>query len=233
MHVKSAVAVAIFTSFVAAQTTNNSTIVPESVDLTVRGKLRSHAIAKVCGLTLSKLDGVTVRSPPVIFSVIRKPTRMIALRYVQVQPYSASSCADANQWLLQEDLKFNCTCASNHSSPGLEYYKQTLPTFICQEIYEVCIEANQNNKNAQDRCTANQKPNCGTLDPENYTAPAETTSSTASSTPTATASGAGGASGTSPATTSSSGAAAPTLVAREIGTGVLAAGLAAAFGFMI
>ncbi|KAH8665761.1 hypothetical protein BGZ60DRAFT_54958 [Tricladium varicosporioides] len=127
-------------------------------------------------------------------------------------------------------LKYTCTC-SNGSAPGLEYYTTTMPTFICEKIYDNCIIAGQNNANAQKLCTAAEQNNCGRLDPSKYTAPASTSSSASTS---ASATGAQAAS-SSAASTSASKAAAATMavVAREYGTGLLAAGAAVAYGLML
>jgi hypothetical protein len=132
---------------------------------------------------------------------------------------------------LQTSLNYTCTC-SNGTAPGLIYYKQTLPTFICQEIYDECIAAGANNAAAQKTCENNRMANCGTLDPTTYTAPVSSSSSSASATPTPTSDG--GASQTA-VTTSSSKAAAATMavVAAEYGSGLLVAGAAAAFGLLL
>ncbi|KAL2261050.1 hypothetical protein VTK26DRAFT_4770 [Humicola hyalothermophila] len=63
-----------------------------------------------------------------------------------------------------ETLEYNCTCA-NGTAPGLEYYTQTMPTFICNQAYSDCIEANVGSSRGQDECKKNIKSRCGTLDP--------------------------------------------------------------------
>ncbi|EFY89763.1 PCI domain-containing protein [Metarhizium acridum CQMa 102] len=39
-------------------------------------------------------------------------------------------------------LKWNCTCTSNSSTPGIQYYQQTMPFYICQELFSQCITTN-------------------------------------------------------------------------------------------
>ncbi|RDL41898.1 uncharacterized protein BP5553_01877 [Venustampulla echinocandica] len=128
-----------------------------------------------------------------------------------------------------DTLKFKCTC-KNGSAPGLQYYTSTMPTFICEQVHENCIVAGQNNAAAQKLCNDAEKSNCGKLDPSKFTEPA----STSSSSPSATATGAGtSASDAAPSSTSKAAAATMAVMAREYGTGLLAAGAAAAFGLML
>ncbi|KAF4632464.1 hypothetical protein G7Y89_g5675 [Cudoniella acicularis] len=129
-------------------------------------------------------------------------------------------------------LNYTCTC-SNGSAPGLQYYTTTMPTFICEQIYQNCIVTGQNDAAAQKLCTTAEANNCGHLDPSKYVAPASSSSSSAATTATS-ASAAGQASGTATSTSVSKAAAATMAVmAREYGTGLLAAGAAAAFGLML
>ncbi|RFU30014.1 hypothetical protein B7463_g6302, partial [Scytalidium lignicola] len=86
-------------------------------------------------------------------------------------------------------LTFNCTCAANNSAPGLQYYTQTMPTFICEQIFQNCIVAGENDAAAQRLCTQNEAKNCGHLNPENFTA----VPSSSSAAPSSTAAGASGA----------------------------------------
>lgn len=64
-----------------------------------------------------------------------------------------------------DDLSYNCTCSSNNSAPGLEYYTGTMPTFICKELFSECIETNAGDADAQDACKENIDAHCGRLDP--------------------------------------------------------------------
>jgi len=103
-----------------------------------------------------------------------------------------------------------------------------MPSFICQQIYQDCIRAGQNNQAAQRVCTQNRDNNCGTIDPTNFTGTSTSSSlSGAAATATQTSSTA--------ASTSTSKAAAATMAAigRDFGSGIVAAGVAAAFGLMI
>jgi len=106
-----------------------------------------------------------------------------------------------------------------------------MPTFICEEEYKICIANGENDQAAQNVCTKTRDADCGTLNPANYTAAASSTSSsataTASSTGTATSSTA------STSTTAAKAAAASLMIGREYGTGLLAAGVAAIFGFLL
>ncbi|RAL65103.1 hypothetical protein DID88_001209 [Monilinia fructigena] len=77
-------------------------------------------------------------------------------------------------------LNYTCTCSSNGSTPGLQYYTQTMPTFICEKIYQDCIAAGENDAAAQKLCTQAETKNCGKLDPDNATASAATSSAAAS-----------------------------------------------------
>ncbi|KAK0104659.1 hypothetical protein ONS95_004934 [Cadophora gregata] len=192
MFVKSTVAVALFVSFVAAQsTTSNSTIDPGTIDPTMRSQWclgQKNTCGTLCSGDLQNNDcDVTT-------------------------------------------LTFNCTCGANSSEPGLIYYQNTMPTFICEEIYKQCIAANVGVASAQANCDANEKKNCGHLDPANFTAEVVSSSTSASSTPTGTATPA--ASGTNSATSSST-AAAATMMPAQFGTGAIALGVAAAFGYML
>ncbi|TGO52841.1 hypothetical protein BOTNAR_0312g00020 [Botryotinia narcissicola] len=128
-------------------------------------------------------------------------------------------------------LNYTCTCSSNGSTPGLQYYRQTLPTYICETVFAKCIAAGENDAAAQKLCRETEAKNCGQLDPDNYTAPATTS---ASSTASATATGTSAASATSTSAAATSSAAASALnIGREYGTGIFAAGVAAVFGLML
>ncbi|PHH75080.1 hypothetical protein CDD82_4606 [Ophiocordyceps australis] len=65
----------------------------------------------------------------------------------------------------QEDLGFECTCASNSSIPGLQYYTQTMPTFICETLFSQCNMENVGNADGQKACTTNIRDLCGTNPP--------------------------------------------------------------------
>ncbi|KAB5580860.1 hypothetical protein GE09DRAFT_454837 [Coniochaeta sp. 2T2.1] len=131
------------------------------------------------------------------------------------------------------DLTYNCTCANN-SSPGLQYYTQTIDSFVCQRAYEDCIAAHPGDAKGQGACKTDIQDNCGTLDPTKFVPGSDDTSSSSSSsstptgTPTPSSSPSPSASGDA-VTTSSSQAGAPTAVAYIAnGAAVVAAGLFAA-----
>ncbi|CAK7265189.1 hypothetical protein SEPCBS119000_001385 [Sporothrix epigloea] len=130
---------------------------------------------------------------------------------------SANSC-DPNT------LDYSCLC-QNGSAPGLQYYLQSMPTFICEEAYSECNAEYVGNAAAQSNCTTSIQDQCGSLDPNNYTAAAVVTTTSASSSAagksTGTASAATG-SGTAPVTTTSSKAGA---VPTAIGHGAAAVAL--------
>ncbi|RQM08314.1 hypothetical protein DH86_00003797 [Scytalidium sp. 3C] len=132
-----------------------------------------------------------------------------------------------------DTLAYNCTCASNNSAPGLQYYQQTMPTFICEKIFQNCIVAGENDAAAQQLCKQNEANNCGHLSPPNGTTPSSTSaapSSAPASSASAAATATGSASGTSstPApTTSKSGASA------VVGGTSIFAIMVAAFGLLL
>ncbi|KAL7788663.1 hypothetical protein V8C37DRAFT_234461 [Trichoderma ceciliae] len=65
----------------------------------------------------------------------------------------------------QATLSYDCTCASNSSAPGLQYYTQTLPTFICEQLFSNCIQTNAGNQDGQDQCKTNIQKLCATRNP--------------------------------------------------------------------
>ncbi|GAB0134591.1 hypothetical protein EsDP_00002956 [Epichloe bromicola] len=124
--------------------------------------------------------------------------------------------ADANT-CSATDLKWKCTCASNSSMPGVQYYKQTMPFYICTELFSQCITANIGNSRGQDVCTKNINALCAKNDPPK--APVSdsgsgdsSTSSSATTTPAA--AGPSGSGDTKVTTTSSHAFAGPTLAPR-------------------
>ncbi|KIN01819.1 hypothetical protein OIDMADRAFT_144465 [Oidiodendron maius Zn] len=126
-------------------------------------------------------------------------------------------------------LSFNCTCA-NGSAPGLQYYIQTIPTFLCEQAYQNCIQANLQNSSGQDQCKAEEKTECGHLDPNDAVVVSPSTSSSSPSSTGATSAASNSATPTSSVSSSSSTGAAATMLAlgREFGSGVIAVGVAAA-----
>ncbi|KAH8788510.1 hypothetical protein F5883DRAFT_610831 [Diaporthe sp. PMI_573] len=123
-------------------------------------------------------------------------------------------------------LVYSCTC-QNGSAPGLQYYSQTMDSFVCQQAFQDCNTANVGNAKGQENCTTSIQDNCGTLDPADYSAAPSSTDSGSSGTATATSSG-GSTSSTADssagASSSPSAAAAATNI-QHLGTGALAAGM--------
>jgi hypothetical protein len=103
-----------------------------------------------------------------------------------------------------------------------------MDTFICEQIYANCIAAGVGDQAAQAVCTNNRNANCGTLDANNVSFPSTTSSSSSASATAASAT-------SSAASSSTSKAAAATMMAlgREYGSGVVAVGVAAAFGLLL
>ncbi|KAM3551511.1 hypothetical protein MY1884_007685 [Beauveria asiatica] len=131
------------------------------------------------------------------------------------------------------DLKYNCLC-SNGSAPGLQYYSQTMPTFICQKLFDLCNTQNVGNARNQEACKTNIMSHCGTLDPTKAsTGGSGSSSSTSGSSTTASskATSSAGDSGSASTTSSSKAIAAPTMAA---GQGIAAAAAAVGvFAYLI
>jgi len=107
-------------------------------------------------------------------------------------------------------LQYSCLCSSNGSAPGLEYYQQSLPSYICVQANNDCILANVGNKNGQDNCTTSIKSQCGNLTVQANQA-SGSTSATSAATQAPSATGGSNAGGTAaPSTSTSSAWAVPT-----------------------
>ncbi|KAG5746237.1 hypothetical protein H9Q69_008369 [Fusarium xylarioides] len=65
----------------------------------------------------------------------------------------------------ENDLKWECTCSSNSSTPGLQYYTQTMPTFICEELFSQCISQNTGSQSGQRECTSKIEDKCAKQSP--------------------------------------------------------------------
>ncbi|EWZ50269.1 hypothetical protein FOCG_09671 [Fusarium oxysporum f. sp. radicis-lycopersici 26381] len=116
----------------------------------------------------------------------------------------------------ENDLKWECTCSSNSSTPGLQYYTQTMPTFICQELFSQCISQNTGSQSGQRECTSKIDDKCAKQNPPKdvVSDDDDDTTSTASDTATTSATRASSATtGTAESVTSttSDGFAAPTM----------------------
>jgi hypothetical protein len=127
------------------------------------------------------------------------------------------------------DLTFYCTC-QNGSAPGLQYYTQTIDTFVCLEAFDECITAHVGDKRGQDACTSDIKNQCGTLDPTKFqgSSSSHSDSSSTSSSASGTGTPTSNPSGSAPTTSASKAGAAPTAVYLGNGAAVVAAGIFAA-----
>lgn len=136
-----------------------------------------------------------------------------------------SNACDANA------LTWNCTCASNNSAPGLQWYATTMPNSLCEALNGNCVAANaQNGVTAQQNCNSTYA--CSNLNITNFAASASASASGAMSTAKPTGSATGTGSASSP-TSSKSAAIAALHVGEHYGAGVLGAGLVAALGFLL
>ncbi|PNP59528.1 hypothetical protein THARTR1_01018 [Trichoderma harzianum] len=141
----------------------------------------------------------------------------------------------------QATLSYDCTCASNSSAPGLQFYTQTLPTFICEQLFSNCIQTNAGNQDGQNACKSNIQKLCATRNPptaaeisslDQSTAPAETTSSRgAASTHTAATTTAPESASSAAQSSTSSGFAAATQ--GPIGTGAFAMAAAGLMAYVL
>ncbi|KAF6830165.1 pci domain-containing protein [Colletotrichum musicola] len=130
-------------------------------------------------------------------------------------------------------LSYACTC-KNGTAPGLEYYDQTLPSFICVQAFEDCITANVGDARGQSNCTDTIKSQCGTIDPQAEFAATTSTSATATPTGGAANTNTGDASQATqtPASSSSSAYAAPTAIPARYGNAAAVAAIGL-FAYMI
>lgn len=114
-------------------------------------------------------------------------------------------------------LKWECTCSSNSSAPGLQYYTQTIPTFICNQLTADCVAKTSTSAGTKE-CRTKIEPLCAEQAPPKNVASnnddddddSSTTSGTATATATQTSSDASGSAG-AVSTTASDAFAAPTM----------------------
>ncbi|KAM0330080.1 hypothetical protein ACHAQA_004251 [Verticillium albo-atrum] len=59
-----------------------------------------------------------------------------------------------------QTLDYDCTC-SNGTAPGLQYYSDTLPTFICNRVFSECNAAAVGDATAQRACLEERDSVCG------------------------------------------------------------------------
>ncbi|KAM0188569.1 hypothetical protein ACHAPA_001797 [Fusarium lateritium] len=128
-----------------------------------------------------------------------------------------SDDTESNQ-CTETDLKWECTCSSNSSAPGIQYYTQTMPTFICQQLFSQCITENTSSQQGQRECKSKIDDKCAKLSPPKNVASNDDdddddSTSTASNSATSSATESSSATGTaeSVSTTASDGFAAPTM----------------------
>lgn len=62
----------------------------------------------------------------------------------------------------QTTLQYTCTCSSNHSSPALQYYAQTLPNSVCNLVtFPNCINKYTQDNDLQKQCKPKIQDVCG------------------------------------------------------------------------
>ncbi|CRK31228.1 hypothetical protein HYQ45_005768 [Verticillium longisporum] len=122
-----------------------------------------------------------------------------------------------------QTLQYECLC-SNGTAPGLQYYSDSLPTYICNRVFSECNAAAVGNANAQRTCLQQRDSVCGADALQNAfanagksasttttaSASASTAASQTSSVATDAATTAGSADGASETTTTGDSFAAPT-----------------------
>lgn len=127
----------------------------------------------------------------------------------------------------QTDLKFECTCASNNTSPGLQFYTQTMPTFICQELFSQCNMQNVGSADGQEACNAKIRAHCGTIPPPKVPISSDDNGDHDSNTPISSTMSGTTASPTGSAVSTTSRGLAPTMV--PVANGAAAAAVALSF----
>ncbi|EHA53634.1 hypothetical protein MCOR27_001718 [Pyricularia oryzae] len=60
-----------------------------------------------------------------------------------------------------DTLAFSCIC-QNGTAPGLQYYQNSLPSFICEETFKQCEAARAGDANGQKDCKTGVQSKCGT-----------------------------------------------------------------------
>ncbi|UZP33638.1 hypothetical protein NXS19_001454 [Fusarium pseudograminearum] len=63
-----------------------------------------------------------------------------------------------------DTLNWECTCSSNSSAPGLQYYTQTMPTFICENLFAQCI-SQTNTQSGSEECKKKIQSKCAEQSP--------------------------------------------------------------------
>jgi hypothetical protein len=130
------------------------------------------------------------------------------------------------------NLKWDCTCASNNSRPGLEYYEQTMPTYICLTLFDQCNTQHIGDSDSQKLCIENIRNKCGKTPPAEASTDDddESSSTTAEASTSTTASASADATSDDVTTTDTEDIAAPTLMP---GNGVAAVAAIGVLAYMI
>jgi hypothetical protein len=159
--------------------------------------------------------GVEPSKTLAILSARTTPSRTTVTTYVQsAHPPTVTETNKS----FQDTLNWECTCSSNSSAPGLQYYTQTMPTFICESLFAQCISQTNTQKGSEE-CKSKIQSKCAEQSPPKNLASdddddGDDTSSSATDTATASATQTSSdASGTAAAvtTTASDAFAAPTM----------------------
>ncbi|EFE44505.1 conserved hypothetical protein [Trichophyton verrucosum HKI 0517] len=124
-------------------------------------------------------------------------------------------------------LEFSCQC-QNGTVPQIDQYKNSLPWFICQATFSQCIKAHPDDADGQQVCKDNQEK-CGKLD---ATPPGDSSTTSASSEPTASSTGSSpSATTTGPAPTHTNAAA--IMAAKDYSLGIFATVVLGVFGILL
>ncbi|RYP21848.1 hypothetical protein DL767_009167 [Monosporascus sp. MG133] len=138
--------------------------------------------------------------------------------------------ATANDCNVQT-LDFSCVC-SNGESPDFNEYRDTIPFYVCKQLFEDCIASNPDDARAQENCTTTYDDNCGTEDSADA-AQIDAQTSTSSATSSATAPPETSSAGSEEATTTSDSGAMPTnMPIQHIGNGIAAVAVGV-FAYML
>ncbi|VUC22428.1 unnamed protein product [Clonostachys rosea] len=82
-------------------------------------------------------------------------------------------------------LVYDCACSANNSAPGLEYYTQTMPTFICDTLLAQCYKQYENNQDGQQSCKDDIGSLCASQSPPSSSSDSSSSSTSASASATA------------------------------------------------
>ncbi|MCJ1310214.1 hypothetical protein MMC25_003876 [Agyrium rufum] len=135
------------------------------------------------------------------------------------------------------NLTWTCTCASNNSSPALQYYEDSIIWNICSTDLGDCLTQNAMDSAAQTACKS--KYICGTLNATDAASSPSSSSSSAASSATASSTSAASQSGSATASTTpsaSSTASASSFaikIGQDYGVGILAASFMALAGLFL